>query len=302
MPVLERLMALLGLLVIGVGLRITGVLDDSRAARLNSLTYYIALPALIFISTYQRSITELLSQTLLEGLVLVVVGTVVLAWFIHRNHASTQHRSVALVQSYHSNLGYLGLPLVAATFDAKVTAIASVILGIVSLIQVPLTILILTTMSPTNTRVVHELRRLVTNPVLLSLIIGLSVGSAGLTIPSTVTTGLDALGTLALPLALLCVGSSLEVDLSAVDLSATGWVVALKNGWMPALAWGIFSLLAVNTATFTASVVMFGTPSAVSTFVYANELGGDEQFASVNVFVTTLISTGTLFFLIQLVG
>lgn len=295
-------MALLGLLVIGVGLRVTGVLDDNRAARLNSLTYYIALPALIFVSTYQRSITTLLSPALLEGLLLVMIGTVVLAWLIHRNYASTQHRSVALVQSYHSNLGYLGLPLVAATFDDRVTAIASVILGIVSLIQVPLTILILTTMSSADTRVVHELRRLVTNPVLISLIVGLTVGSAGLAVPSVAATGLDALGTLALPLALLCVGSSLEVDLSTVNLSATGWVVALKNGCMPALAWAIFSLLTVNTATFTASVVMFGTPSAVSTFVYANELGGDEQFASLNVFVTTLISTGTLFLLIRLVG
>ncbi|RRJ31816.1 AEC family transporter [Halocatena pleomorpha] len=301
MPVFERLMALLGLLMVGTGLRVTGVLDDNRAAQLNTLTYYVALPALIFISTYQRSISALLSPALLEGLVLVVVVTVGLAWLIHRN-AATQYRSVALVQSYHSNLGYLGLPLVAATFEPRVTAIASVILGVVSLIQVPLTVLILTTMSGTDTRFLNELQRLITNPVLVSLLVGLAVGSTGLAVPSVVASGLDAIGTLALPLALLCVGSSLKVDLSAVDLSATGWVVALKNGCMPALAWGVFSLLTVNPATFTASVVMFGTPTAVSTFVYANELGGDEQFASLNVFITTLISTGTLFVLIRLVS
>lgn len=302
MPVFERLVALLGLLVIGAGLRMSGVLNGTRAARLNTLTYYIALPALIFSSTYQRSIASLLSKALLEGLVLVLIGTVALAWLSHRNHASTQRRSVALVQSYHSNLGYLGLPLVAATFNANVTAIASVILGIVSLIQVPLTILVLTTMSNTDTQLTHELQRLVRNPVLLSLVAGLAVGSAELAIPAAVVTGLDILGTLALPLALLCVGASLNVDLSTVDLSATGRVVALKNGCMPALAWGIFSLLAVNPPTFTASVVMFGTPTAVSTFVYTSELGGDEQFASLNVFVTTLISTGTLFLLIRLVS
>ena len=302
MPVFERLLALLILLVVGTGLRVTNVLNKSRAAQLNTLTYYIALPALIFGSTYQRSITTLLSPTLFEGLVLVLIATVALAWIIHRNHTPNQRRSVALVQSYHSNLGYLGLPLVAATFNPRVTAIASVILGVVSLIQVPLTLLVLTMMSNTDTQLTRELRRLATNPVLISLVIGLTVGSAELAIPSAVVAGLDALGTLALPLALLCVGSSLEVDLSAVDLSTTGWVVALKNGCMPALAWGIFSLLAVNSATFTASVVMLGTPTAVSTFVYANELGGDERFASLNVFVTTVISIVTLFLIIQLVN
>lgn len=302
MPVFERLLALLILLVVGTGLRVTNVLNKSRAAQLNTLTYYIALPALIFGSTYQQSITKILSPTLFEGLVLVLIATVTLAWIIHRNHAPNQRRSVALVQSYHSNLGYLGLPLVAATFNPRVTAIASVILGVVSLIQVPLTILVLTMMSNTDTQLTRELRRLATNPVLISLVIGLTVGSAEFAIPSAVVTGLDALGTLALPLALLCVGSSLEVDLSAVDLSTTGWVVALKNGCMPALAWGIFSLLAVNSATFTASVVMLGTPTAVSTFVYANELGGDERFASLNVFVTTVTSIVTLFLIIQLVN
>ena len=60
--------------------------------------------------------------------------------------------------------------------------------------------------------------------------------------------------------------------------------------------------LAVGSATFTASVVMLGTPTAVSTYVFAHELGGDEEFASLNVFVTTVASVGTLFLLIELVG
>jgi len=47
---------------------------------------------------------------------------------------------------------------------------------------------------------------------------------------------------------------------------------------------------------------MLGTPTAVSTFVFANELGGDREFASLNVFVTTLASVATLFVLITLVS
>lgn len=302
MAVFERLLALLVLLIVGAGLRTTGILNRSRAARLNTLTYYIALPALIFSSTYRQKIGNLLSPVLFGGIVFVLVAIVTLAWVIHRNHTSSQHRSVALVQSYHSNLGYLGLPLVAATFDSGVTAIASVILGVVSLIQIPLTILVLTTMSDANTQVACELRQLVTNPVLVSLVVGLAIGSVEVTIPSAITTSVNTLGMFALPLALLCVGSSLEVDFSTVDLSETAWVVALKNACMPALAWVVFSLLTVNPMAFTASIVMLGTPTAVSTFVYANELGGDEQFASLNVFVTTVVSIGSMFLLIQLVS
>ncbi|QSW99116.1 AEC family transporter [Haloterrigena alkaliphila] len=302
MELLVRLSGLLAVLLLGTGLRTTGLLDAGRTARLNALAYYVALPALIFVSTYDRAIGGLLSPALLAGLLVVVLATAGLAWLVHRGRDSSERRSVAVVQSYHSNLGYLGLPLVAATFDADVTAVASVVLGVVTLTQLPLSILVLSRLNGADAAVWDELRGLATNPVLLSLLVGLTVGSIGLAVPGGVATGLDAVGSLALPLALLCVGASLQIDRPAVDFGATSAVVGLKIVCMPALAWLVFSALAVDPATFTAAVVMFGTPTAVSTFVFAAELGGDAEFASLNVFATTLASIATLFVLITLVG
>ena len=301
MDVIGRLLALLVLLLVGLALRQVGVFDDRRTARLNAAAYYVALPALIFVSTYDQSIGKLVSTALVTGLLIVVFATAALAWLVHRDAGSDARRSVAVVQSYHSNLGYLGLPLVAATFDAEVTAVASVILGVLSLVQVPLTVFVLVRINAVATSISREVTQLVTNPVLLALAAGLAVGSAGPTVPSSAVTALDVLAAFALPLALLCVGASLDLDLPSIDGVATGSVVALKIGCMPVLAWLVFSSLAVDSATFTASVVMLGTPTAVSTYVFASELGGDEAFASLNVFATTLGSVGTLFVLITVV-
>ncbi|WP_336023766.1 AEC family transporter [Halobellus salinisoli] len=302
MEVLSRLLALLVLLFVGTGLRFSGVLDESRTQLLNTVAYYAALPALIFVSTYDQAIGELLTGELFVGLLTAVFGTVGIAWLIHRRSEERGRRSVAIIQSYHSNLGYLGLPLVAATFDARVTAIASVVLGVVSLTQVPLTILILTAINEADASVGEELGRLARNPVLATLIAGLTIGSLGLPVPEPITAGLDVLGMLALPITLLCVGASLQVDLPNVDIGASGAVVAAKIVCMPAIGWVSLSLLGVDAATFTASIVMLGTPTAVSTYVFASELGGDEEFASLNVFLTTLASIATLFVLIRAVG
>ncbi|MDQ2051353.1 AEC family transporter [Natronolimnohabitans sp. A-GB9] len=302
MEVLGRLVALLVVLLAGTGLRASGLLDAGRTARLNAVAYFVALPALIFVSTYDQAIGGLLSVTLLGGLLFVLFTTAGMAWLVHRRRESVGRRSVAVVQSYHSNLGYLGLPLVAATFSGEVTAIASVVLGVVTLTQLPLSILVLSTLNGADAALGDELRGLAKNPVLASLIVGLSFGSLGVAVPGTVASGLDVVGSLALPLALLCVGASLEIDLPSIDFGATGSVIALKIVCMPALAWLVFSTLSVDAATFTAAVVMLGTPTAVSTYVFAAELGGDEEFASLNVFATTLISIVTLFVLITLVG
>jgi predicted permease len=302
MEVLGRLLGLLVLLALGTGLRSVGILDEGRTQRLNALAYYVALPALVFVSTYDRTIGELLTPALLLGPVVVLVGIAGLAWVIHRARTARDRRSVAIVQSYHSNLGYLGLPLVAATFSEDVTALASVVLGVASLTQVPLTIIVLTSGGEFGGSVRSELSQLARNPVLVVLLLGLTVGSLGLSLPGSLTAGLDVLGTLALPLALLCVGATLQIDLPEVDVGASAAVVALKIGVMPILAWAVFSLLRVDPAAFAASVVMLGTPTAVSTYVFANELGGDPEFASLNVFLTTLGSVGTLFVLIRAVG
>ncbi|NGM69043.1 AEC family transporter [Natronolimnobius sp. AArcel1] len=302
MEVLGRLLALLVILLLGTGLRTSGVLNATRAARLNALAYYVALPALIFVSTYDQAIGELLSLELLGGLLFVLFSTAGLAWVVHQRQASTPRRSVAIVQSYHSNLGYLGLPLVAATFGPEVTAIASVVLGVVTLTQLPLTVTILSTLNGADAAIGQKLRDLARNPVLLALLSGLAMGSSGVTVPSAAATGLDVVGALALPLALLCVGASLQTGASSIDLGGAGSVIALKVGCMPVLAWIVFSLLSVDSAAFTATVVMLGTPTAVSTFVFATELGGDKEFASLNVFLTTLVSIGTLFVLITLVS
>ncbi|MEY7849427.1 AEC family transporter [Natrarchaeobius sp. A-rgal3] len=302
MDVLIRLIALLVVLLVGTGLRKSGILNAGRTAKLNALAYYVALPALIFVSTYDQAITELLSPALIGGLLLVLFLTAGVAWLVHRGRSSPGRSSVAIVQSYHSNLGYLGLPLVAATFDARVTAIASVILGVVTLTQLPLTILVLSTFNGADAALADELRGLATNPVLVSLVIGLAVGSSGIAVPPTAAAGLDGLGALALPLALLCVGASLQPEGTSVDFGAVGSVVAIKICCMPVLAWLVFSTLAVDPATLTATVVMFGTPTAVSTYVFAAELGGDREFASLNVFATTVVSIATLFVLITLVG
>jgi hypothetical protein len=297
-----RFAYLLGMLAVGVGARWVGLLDERRRDRLNALAFYVVLPSLIFVSTYDRPLASLLSPALVLGVWIVVLATVGMAWLVHRRRSRADRRGVAVVQSYHSNLGYLGLPLVAATFGPDATATAGLLLGLVTLTQVPVTVWVLVTVADAEVSVRAQLRELLTNPVLIALALGIVVAWFGLGVPAPAVTGLSLVGELALPVALILVGSALEVDQSVVDPTATATVVALKLGWMPLVAWLTFSALGVDPAVFTASVLMLGMPTAVSTFVYATELGGDTEFASLNVFATTLASVGTLFVLILLLG
>ncbi len=290
MELFVRLGYLLTILGVGVLVRHVGVLDTPRRKRVNTVAFYVLLPALIFESTYAEPLSELVSPALVIGLWVVLFGTVGIALLVHTHIDGADRRSVAIVQSYHSNFGYLGVPIVAAALGSAAAAKASVILGIGALTQIPLTIIFLTAINDADVSLVDECRAVGTNPVIVALVAGLVASAIGIEVPSLPVRGLELLGAGALPVALILVGSALEPHLPRGGYATLGSVVALKVFAMPALAFIAFTALGATPLSRDVGVAMFATPAAVSTFVYAGELGGDEQFASLGVFVSTVVS------------
>lgn len=302
MSVLSNLVYMLGLLAVGVFARQVGVLTSTRNDYLTQFAFMIALPALVFTSTYAQPLESVLSPQLLAGVWGVLAIMLAVTYAVHRRTSSAATRSVAMVQSYHGNLGFLGLPIVAATFGGLATAKASLILGIVALTQIPLTITILITLNGSDRSILREAATLATNPVLGALVLGLGFSVIGAGIPDVVHTTLGAIADLALPIALIAVGASLSPEFSGFDARTVGRITFLKTLVMPAVAFGVFTTLAVPTTTLQAGVVMLAMPAAVSTYVYASELGGNEALASVTVFATTVVSLVLVFALIPFLG
>jgi predicted permease len=297
-----RIIYMLAVLGVGIAARSVGLLGDSRTELLNRSAFYVALPALVFVSTASEQLGTIFSRTLVIGLWIVLFTTAGISWFLHRRQQAPASRAVAIVQSYHSNFGYLGLPFVAATLGSAAAAKASLILGIGALTQVPLTVLVLTSLTDRDASLGDELGKVVTNPVILALAAGIVVSATGTSVPVPAMTGLGYLAALALPIALLCVGSSMELQLPTHDFGMIGTVVGTKVVFMPAVAWIVFTWIGATPLTLKAGVVMFGAPTAVSTYIYAGELGGDERLASTNIFVTTVVSFLTLFAIVRLLG
>ncbi|EMA28933.1 AEC family transporter [Haloarcula japonica] len=302
MGVLGQLGFMITFLSVGVAAGHLGLLTERRTDILTTLVFTVALPALIFRSTYDRPLREIISPALLGGFWTVIVLTVLLGWLVHRRLESASRRSVSVVQSYHSNMGFLGLPLVAETMGSDATAVASVILGIGALTHVPVTVFLLVRINGSDASLLGECKKLLTNPVLIALGAGIAASVLSVSVPETLVRALALPAELALPVALLCIGATLDTDLPLSDVQETASVVGLKVLWMPALAWLVYSSLSMDATALGAAVVMFGAPTAVSTYVYTTELGGDAAFASLNVFTSTVASIGTLSVLIWLFG
>ncbi len=71
--------------------------------------------------------------------------------------------------------------------------------------------------------------------------------------------------------------SESQQPVGPAELIVVGWVCSAGAGWP------VYSSLSMDTTALGAAVVMLGTPTAVSTYVYTTELSGDAAFASLNV-------------------
>ncbi|MFC7176355.1 AEC family transporter [Halosegnis marinus] len=302
MSVATQLGYMLALLALGAGARAVGVLTPDRRDALTAAAFYVALPALVFESTVGRALEEVLVWRLLVGVVVVLFAAAALGWLVHRRRADPARRGVAVVQSYHCNMGFLGVPFVAATFGGVTAGKASVVLGIGSLVQVTLTVLLLTRITSAEADVAAELRGVARNPVLIALLLGLAGSAVGVQVPTLAADALSAVGTLALPVALLAVGASLSTEGGLVDPPAVGAVAAVKLLAMPVVALAVFLALGAAPTTVRAGVLMLAMPTAVSTYIYASELGGDRDLASATVVATTVGAVATLFVVVRALG
>jgi predicted permease len=302
MSVAEQLGLMLGLLAVGAVLRAVSVLTPSRRDTLTALAFYIALPALVFTSTVGQSLSEVVSWRLLVGVMGVLVIVAGVGFIIHRNHPDPARQGVAVIQSYHCNLGFLGVPFVAATFGELTTGKASIVLGIGSLVQVTLTVILLTRLTTAEANLQTELVEVIKNPVLVALALGLAGAAIGVEVPTIVAATLDGIGTLALPIALLSVGASLTTDTGLVDPPAVGAVAGVKLLLMPMVALAIFLALNSSPSTLQAGVLMLAMPTAVSTYIYTSELGGDRDLASATILATTVGAVVTLYAVVQLLA
>ncbi len=226
------LLAIPCVLAIGYAGESLGMFTPGRRRVTNAFAYYVALPALLFVSTAERNFGELVSFALVGGVLVTFGGTMAIAWIVHGPAFEPPTRSVAIVQSYPTNFGYLGIPLVAIIFGELATARGALVLGLGAIVQVSATIAILSRLNGAGSRIT-DAGRILVNPILLALAVGMIAAHLELPVPTSAMTGLGYLGDLALPLALLVTGASLNLGAGDVDTRLTGRVIGLKVLCMP---------------------------------------------------------------------
>ncbi len=292
--VLDKMLTMLLMLIVGVIAAKTGVVDAEGNRRLSR--YAIAVPQC---ATILASAMNMQSDVT-AGTVLGVlgVGCVMYALLLALGvlmprlaRIPGKDRGLYSVLTIFGNVGFMGIPLAGAIFGSDAVFYAA-------LLVIPFNLLLFTfgiRLISGGTGERFDWRRMI-NPALVSSVAAVVIIFLPVTWPSPVTEAVTAIGDMILPLSMTIVGASLgEQKLRDVLLDWRLYLFApVRLIVAPVLLWACLRPFVTDPTLLGTITVAAGMPCAAVAAMLSIQYGANEKLATRNVFMTTLLSVGTI--------
>lgn len=149
------------------------------------------------------------------------------------------------------------------------------------------------------------LKGIITNPIILGIAAGMIWSLAGLPWPSMLSKSVSYLATTATPLALLVLGATFKGRDALAKIGPTLAAALLKLIAIPAVIFPIAISMGFRESELVAIMIMLASPTTVTCYIMAKNMGGDETLSASVVMTATLLSSITLtlwVFLIRSLG
>ena len=300
---LAALAPVFGLIVLGAILRRIGPIGEDGWRGLESVTYWVLLPALLVLTLGGTDLTAYEIGPMvaaMAGAVLIVTAFLVL---VRRATGIAAPAYTSVIQGAIRQNTNIGIAAVGPLFGPEGVALAAVGIAAVIPLVNALSIWFLTRMIGDRPAVLGVVARsMAKNPIILACAIGIALNASGIGLHPLLADGLHLLASAALALGLLAVGAGLR------------WA-AIRSGWTALMLSNLLKLVAVPALTLAlagplgllgvvlqVAVLFNALPCSASAYVFARALGGDHELMAA--ILTTQVATAalTLPLFIALVG
>jgi len=274
------------------------VLDVKMLPAINQFVYFLAVPALLFNASSKEPIEGLINFPSLSAFLLGVALTCFITYlgcryFFHVQGAEQQ--ALRGLNGTFANYAYMGIPLSFGLFGDKAygATVSVILVGNLILIGGSQLLIEVFRQQGAGIKQVFSIldRSLLRNPIFLSTVLGLIFSANGLRVPGTIQSVLDMLAPAAIPVALFCLGASLQFSKTSMAYSELAWMVTVKLILHPALTWGCFYLLGIDDPIWLLTTVLLTSlPTGALAHVVALKYGIFEKETAQIIVTSTVFS------------
>ena len=286
----------LALIALGYFMQRKGQASQTFIDQASNFVFTYCLPALLFFSVLDSEVDYAKQATLIAAGVLITLILFIGAELYSKFFITDSANKGVFVQGvFRSNLAIIGLSTISNAYGSAGLSIGAVYVGFMAILYNTLSVLTLSR-SAQNTneswtdRGIGVIKKLATNPLILALLAAFAYKAS----PLPPLTGVihdtgNLLSSVALPLALICAGASLDLKSmlrpSGLCMQASGARIIIAP--LLAVVVGLsFGLTGIHMGVL---FLMVSAPAAAAGYVMAKSMGGNEVLAANILAFTTVI-------------
>ncbi|MCU0830312.1 MAG: AEC family transporter [Rhizobiaceae bacterium] len=287
------------LIMVGLGLKTVRLMDEQGWRALDTLSFYLLYPVLLFITIIKADFSGLAIPELMAalGLPWLLIGTALLAAgpVLARSGAIKWSEFSSVFQTTIRWNGFVALAVAERQFDANAAAVVALVMAaLVIPINLAAISVVVRHADGATPGFFGTLRRMLANPIVLACLAALALRASGLPLPEPVLTTLDLIGRGALAMGLIGIGAGLTLAALFPPRWATALPTVLKLALMPAAALGIVAVTGWGASMAGVIALCAAVPTAMNGYVVARALGGDAPLYAAVVTQQTLLSFVTI--------
>lgn len=283
-------------MLVGYTAKLAGLINDSGVGATNRILFWIFLPSILFVSVYETDLAEAFDP----GLILYSVIGTTLIFFISMvlvpRFEKVRNRCGVIIQALiRGNEVYFGFPVLISLIGAEYLGAMSIVIVFVVICFNAYSIIALEYFLDEKVDTRKLIRRVVTNPMILSTLAAVLLSLAEIQIPSMIMSGISSLSQVASPFALFLLGASFNLVSIEKYFKEVMWVSLLRLIVIPGIVVVTTIWMGFSSTDTVILFVTFGVPTAVAGYSMAREMKADYELASQFVVFTSLFSLISIF-------
>ncbi|MBB1342373.1 AEC family transporter [Pseudoalteromonas sp. SG44-1] len=269
--------------------------EQQHIAGLSKFTFYISLPAFLFLNMSQIDLQQSISLSAFLSFYIPVLSVFALGILVDRCYLAKQknyqqHSVFGLASSY-SNMVLVGIPIIIASLGKEMIAIAFMIITFHSTLLFALTYLIGAKGSEHAFSWSSFAKSMVLNPIVLSIGCGLILNVSGIVLFDNLAKSLELLATPAIACALFVLGANLAFYKIAANWQPALIASLMKIFLLPA---GVFLIGAyafeLDREILNVLVLLSASPVGVNAYLIASQIGQHQVTLAGAVVLSTVLS------------
>lgn len=289
------------IMILGYFLKHIEILDTKTIDVMNNVVFKAFLPVLLFYNVYSTDIGSVFDPKLiLFSVCSVIILFLLLCFIIPIIEKDNSKRGVLIQGVFRSNFVIFGMTIATSIYGEGNVGVTAMLIAVIVPLFNCLAVISLELFRGSGINVKQILKGIVTNPLIIGAFVGIVFLALKIKVPTAILSTTRDISKTATPLGLLLLGASFSFSHIKKYAKYIVGIVISKLIIVPMIMLPLSIHLGIRGIGLLTLMIIFGSPTGVSTFQMAKQMDGDSDLAAQIIVFTSFFAVFTIFIWIYL--